>query len=277
MLRARIWSLALPLGVALAGCATTDGGNVGEDEGAATDLPPEKVDAVSQVPWEPVGAGVSYKAFGGGRNALLVYGGYTAQDVYVQRWTNELLRERADRLGVGHVYAVRGPNQSGYANHEIANSRLAAHLAASDAESIYVVAHSSGTYVADELFGMLGDDALRRVTFFNLDGGATDARVLHALSAAYFVFACDGTIGRCSHNASTMRSFGAEYAALGGPIEVHADGTACGRDAGGLWCMHDALITTRPHNPLAYDLRRDYTDFAGDRAVVTSYFDALGR
>ena len=86
-------------------------------------------------------------------------------------------------------------------------------------------------------------------------------------------------IGRCSHNASGMRSLGAQYAELGGAYEVDATGSGCSRTAsGGLWCLHDAVINTRPHNPTMYDLRRDYTTFSGapGRALVTSYLDVLG-
>jgi hypothetical protein len=73
-----------------------------------------------------------------------------------------------------------------------------------------------------------------------------------------------------------MRSRGAQYAALGGALKVNADESRCSRThAGGLWCLHDTLITTWPHNPVSYDLRRDYTDFTDGRQLVTSYLDVL--
>ena len=39
-------------------------------------------------------------------------------------------------------------------------------------------------------------------------------------------------------------------------------------------CLHDLLITTRPHNPNAFDLVRDYTNFVG-RPVQTGWIRAL--
>src|SRR5205085_5637360 len=115
---------------------------------------------------------------------LVVYGGYTAEDEYVRRWGDELVRARGAALDVGHLYAVRGPNQSGYANREIANSKLAAHLGdgrAAGASSIVVLAHSSGVFVAGELIGMLEAgrggvpaDTLSKVRLFSLDGGAAE-------------------------------------------------------------------------------------------------------
>ncbi|MBX3202024.1 MAG: hypothetical protein KF894_28065 [Labilithrix sp.] len=260
-------------------------------ESALTPLPAEKNDAVTRNAWETLGVGVSHKSFATGKNVLLVYGGYTAQDVYVQRWANELYRARGSALDIGELYAVRGPNQSGYANREIQNSRIAAHLGAEgvdgragQASSILVVAHSSGTYVADELFAMLRAgrggvpaDTIGKVSLFNLDGGGVaDATTLRMMAGAWFVYACDGAIGRCSHNASSMKARGAQYASLGGALLVDATGSGCSKtQAGGLWCLHDTLITTRPHNPAMYDLRNDYTNFTGARSVVTSYLDVL--
>lgn len=252
----------------------------------ATPLVDEPDDVITNTPWETLGVGVSHKALAGGSNALLVYGGYTAADAWVQRWANALVREKGGSLGIGHLYAIRGPNQAGYANREIQNSRLAAHLGsgiATAASSLYVVAHSSGTYVADELFGMLKNGAggapaetLGKVHLFNLDGGGVaSASRLSEMARAYFVYAYDGDIRRSSHNASSMKSLGAQYASLGGAVEIDARGSGCSRtSSGGLWCLHDTLINTRPFNPDMYDLKNDYTDFTGGRRVVTTYLDA---
>jgi hypothetical protein len=293
----RIVRLALgtvALGV-LAACGAgpleDDDPELGESESALAPLDPEVDDEVTRTPWQPIGFGVTYKPFGeqpARPNVLLVYGGYTAQDEWVQRWANELLRVKGEALGIGHLYAIKGPNQAGYANREIQNSKLAAHLAlegrAANATSLVTIAHSSGTYVADELLRMLRDgtggipqDTVGKVDLFNLDGGGvSNPTLLRQLSSAYFVLACDRAIGRCSHNASGMRSLGAQYASLGGAFEVNATGSGCSRTAsGGLWCLHDTVINTRPHNPAMYDLKRDYTVFTGGRALVTSYLDPL--
>lgn len=292
-------SFALPLLVMLAACAvSTDGDDdlpealeeLGADEDALTAIVPERDDAVTRNAWRTLGVGVSHKSFANGSNVLLVYGGYTAQDLYVQRWANELYRARGAALGIGELYAVRGPNQSGYANREIQNSKIAAHLGAggtngraAKAATIVVVAHSSGTYVADELIAMLRtgsggvpNDAIQKVALFNLDGGGVaDPTTLRMMSNAYFVHACDPALDRCSRNSSSMKARGAQYASKGGALLVNAAQSGCSRSDGGLWCLHDALITNRPHNPNMYDLRNDYTDFTAGREVVTSYLDVL--
>lgn len=246
---------------------------------------PEKADALAATPWETIGAGVSYKKVpSGGDDIVIVYGGYTAQDVFSQRWADELVRDKLGDAGVGHIYAVKGPNQSGYANREIGNTHLTAHLAqgsrAANASRIIVIAHSSGTYVATELLQQVNNSApstLAKVSLFNLDGGGLDASLVKKMHRTYFVYAYDSKIGRYSHNASGMQSLASEFASEGGGIKVNANGSGCSASAaGGLWCMHDTLINTKPHNPVMYDLLDDYTDFStSGRRVVTSYLDVL--
>ena len=281
------------LGVAACSADTgQDGDEPTEEEIAASlngTVVPEKSDAIAAIPWATVGAGVSYKKVGAGADVLIVYGGYTAQDVFSQRWADELVRDKLGADGVGHLYAVKGPNQSGYANREIGNTKLVTHLSqasrAKNASRIIVIAHSSGTYVATELLQQLGREVtgelpastLGKIDLFNLDGGGLDASLVKKLSHAYFVWACDPKIGRCSHNAGGMQALGSEFASQGGGIKVNASGSGCSSSAaGGLWCMHDTLINTRPHNPAMYDLLDDYTDFSSaGRSVVTSYLDVL--
>lgn len=63
-------------------------------------------------------------------------------------------------------------------------------------------------------------------------------------------------------------------AAAFGTSATRLDGTGSGCHSGAKWCLHDLVITTRPHNPATFDLRRDYTDFAG-HPVQTAWIDAL--
>ena len=257
--------------------ATSDGG-----AGAPSDAPPGPP-PVAPGPWVTIGNGVKYKFTGGGASALLVYGGYSALVDYSQGWADELVRARGTALGIGHLYAIAGPNTPGYDNLEIANSALVAHLAAPGradvAPRIVIAAHSSGTFVSAELLGMMvagragfPSSALAHVTLYNLDGGGgVPGSTLAKLSRAYFVYACDAVTGSCSHNATAMQSLGATHAAYGGALLVHADGSGCQAT----WCLHDTLVIDKPHNPSMYDLARDYTDFTGGRNVVTSYLDTL--
>ena len=184
---------------------------------------------------------------------------------------------------MGHVYAVRGPADAGYANRDIANTKLASHLVAGpgrDAPFVLVGAHSSGTYVAHELFGQVFEGTrdpeqvlAGKVVYANLDGGGSglSARVLSSLKKIVFVWAEDTTLARGrSANAGGMESLGEDHGRSG--LRLVMDRSGC--RSGAKWCLHDLLITTRPHDPSTFDLVRDYTDFAG-RPVQDGWVRAL--
>jgi hypothetical protein len=280
----------LLLGVVAACSQDASDEDQGAAEGALTgggEMAPEVDDAIARVPWQPVGNGVSYKPVDPAQsNVLIIFGGYSGQEKWVQRWCDETIRVKNDLLGVGHLYAVKGPDDASYKKGEIENSKLVAHLAAESrakgAAVVTVIAHSSGTYVADELFanmkkgtGNLPADTVGKVEYFNLDGGGpADPALVKRFAHVHFVWAHDAKIKADSHNASGMKSLGSQYTAQGGGVQVDADGSGCD-GSNGLWCMHDALINTRPHNPRMFDLVHDYTDFAPPRKLVTSYLDSL--
>lgn len=73
--------------------------------------------------WTSVGAGVAYKHGGEGDAVWIGYGGYSVQTDWSCAWSDELHRTRLRALGVGHLYAVKGPNDPGYRNREVANTR----------------------------------------------------------------------------------------------------------------------------------------------------------
>ena len=177
-----------------------------------------------------------------------------------------------------HVYAVQGPKDVNYAGREIGNSKLAAHLVgyADPVSKIYLAAHSSGALVAHELLQQLTVGGLdpagvtaKKIAYYNLDGtgsgfGATQAAHLAKLA---FVYARNGATS--SANAAKMKSLPGTYA---GSTAVEIDASASGCQAGAVWCLHDAVIIDRPHDPTQYDLERDYQLFDGGRRVVLSYF-----
>jgi len=230
--------------------------------------------------WTSVGLGVAYQQVTTGPGVLIAYGGYSAKLSYTAAWASELIDAKLGAVDVGHVYAVKGPQDAGYGAREIGNSKLRAHLRALDSEApIYIVAHSSGSFVAHELLGQLyngGDDAvLARIAYANLDGGGSglNQNIAGSLASLAFVYAQDPTLGSgLSRNSSSAIALGAAYAMHGSAYKVVIPNTGCASGAG--WCLHDVVITHRPHNRFSYDLARDYTDFV-NRPVTTEYLDAL--
>lgn len=268
----------LPILVVLAACGADPVSNFDEPTGGGDG----KADGPGDG-WTGVGLGVEYQRVNTGNAILIAYGGYTARLRYSAAWASELVDGKLGAANVGQVYAVQGPADASYSGREIANTALRAHLATIDDGSspIYVVAHSSGSYVAHELLGQLYRagklDVLARITYACLEGGGggLDPDIVDSLYAITFVYARDPSLPHGdSENAGAEQALGAEYAPHATTYEVVVPDTGCDDGAG--WCMHDVVVTHRPHHSWSYDLADDYTDFAG-RPVTTEYLDALIR
>ena len=262
------------LAVALAACSSDEAPvESPDDELAQLAMLDGKADGTSQ--WTLVGTGVAYEQVNTGKAIVIAYGGYTARLGDSASWATELVNVKLGAEDVGNIFAVRGPADASYSGREIANSKLRHLLATLDGSApIYVVAHSSGSYVAHELFEQLanaGDtDTLARIEYHDLDGGGTGltSAIVASLGLVQFVYAHDAAAGY-SHNASFEQVLAQDYAPKATAFEVTVDGSGC--NTGATWCLHDLLVTHRPHNPASYDLADDYTDFT-NRAVTDEYF-----
>lgn len=257
------------------------GGNAGDARADATPVPPSDASTLDAAeagfdasgPWRSVSYGVTTKDTGGGDDIVIAYGGYTGTAADSQAWVTQMTSVRLAQLGVGHMYAVQGPMDPDYSSREIGNSELAAALATQAVASnhVIVIAHSSGGFVADELFTFADASVLAKIAYFNLDGGSwalTDALV-GSMRGVYFCNAHDAVAGD-SENTASDESLHAMFPASHF-FTVDADGSGC--DVGAGWCLHDTLITNHPQDPTTFDLNLDYTDFTGGRQVVTSYID----
>jgi len=263
---------AVALALALAACSA-------EDEEDYSDL--DDIDAIAGKAdgfsdWQLVGTGVAYLQVNTGHGVLIAYGGYTARLSDSAAWASELVDAKLGAADVGHIFAVRGPADAAYAAREIANTKLRAKLATFDdgAAPIYIVAHSSGSFVAHELLGQVTNAnpaLLGRISYANLDGGGSGltSTIAGALAHLELVYARDPAAG-LSRNASSMTSLASTYAPEATAFEVRVPGTGC--QVGASWCLHDVVITHRPHNSSTFDLAHDYTDFVG-RAATTEYLD----
>jgi hypothetical protein len=274
-MRTHIARLAAVAGI-LSACA------LGSGCGGAADTTDNTVSGDTASSWQGVGYGVAYQKVGEGDAVLIAYGGYSAQLPWSEAWGRELVRAKLGAMGVGHVYGVQGPRDAGYNGDEIGNSKLRAHLTAGIAASapfILVAAHSSGAFVAHELLRQLdaaGDDAtLGKIVYADLDAGDSgfSKTIASKLRRVVFVSGRDASLASgTSENASTAKALGTTYAAYGSWFEVVVNGSGC--HSGAHWCLHDLLVTHRPHRPDFYDLKDDYVDFAG-REVTTEYIDSV--
>jgi hypothetical protein len=232
--------------------------------------------------WTEVGAGVSCRDTGRTRvyGTFVAYGGWGVKEAWARAWVDEVYRTALARRGIRYLCAVRGPAEVDYAGREIGNTALAAHLLSRPRGLVIVAAHSSGSFVAHELFAELeaigprGAALLGRMVYYDLDGGESGLTpdIVSHLRRAYFVYADDSTTGTRSANAATMIALGTQYADKGGVLEVNAARSGC--KPGAKWCLHDALVTERPHNPDTFDLEKDYQGFLPDRPAAVAYLSA---
>jgi hypothetical protein len=152
-------------------------------EHSAPPMPPHVVPT-----WEPIGVGVSHKEYAeanGGR-VLLVYAGCAGSLDDAAQWADNLVAGFFAARGVGHVYAVQGPERGncGYSRRPIHSSLLAAHLGAlAPTGWIAIVAFGSGDLVAQELIASEHGGTARFpppggavVRYYNLEGDTWPAR-----------------------------------------------------------------------------------------------------
>lgn len=288
-----------PLGLLVALCWSASfvacGATSASDESGAGDGVPDPTGAGGGVggkadgfpEWATVGYGATYRDMPNatGEGIAVLYGGYTAQLPWVQSWATELWDVRLAALGIRHLYAVQGPKDSAYSAAEIGNSGLAKHLVArvgAGPSRILVAAHSSGTFPAHELFRHLFVNGLDpdhvtwgRIVYYHLEGGTLglDTGLVSKLAKTYFVSARDETINTLAANYWVSQELGTKYQTAGAAslvVEVPESGCA----PGARWCLHDAVINTRPHDPNAYDLEHDYQIFdPAPRAAQTDWLD----
>lgn len=254
---------------------------------SASSTAPDPVPDPAALPWQTgpqLGNGVAFKDTKNpaGENLFIGYAGYRVSLSSAEAWVEALHEASLAARGIRYLWAVQGPNDLTYANHEIGNSRIVATLlplVGDKTRFVLVAGHSSGSFVAHELIGRLagGTDpsgvTAGRVVYFDLDGGAdglTTASVAR-LRHAYFVAAHDKVTGTESPRVSVMRSLGATYASAGGYWQDDVADSTC--HEGARWCVHDTLITTQPHTPTGASAQLDYSEFAG-RQPCHAWIDA---
>ena len=252
----------------------------------------------SALAWQIIGTGVNYRAENltdvNKNNILITYAGYNVKDTETKAWTDRLMEKsllnQASKYGINHVYAVRGPMEANYASKEIQNSKLIEHIhlqllnKIEKAKLVVIIAHSSGSFVADEFFGQfynkisLNPDspvyaALRqRIVFYNLDGGTRpsrydDAYINTLFSSINFVWASN--LPLTSMNSAVMIAAKSYYSSALNikNVQVTASKANCLNSK----CLHDAVIIESPWDPIAYDTAKDYTLFGVDREVQFDY------
>ena len=211
------------------------------------------------IKWVNFGAGISQKKVTlSSEQITIVMGGYSATLGHVEAWADELQTKHFKSKN-REIYATSGPNQAQYLNKEIQNSKLSQHISDSSLKKVIIMAHSSGSFVAQELLLQLASKenlTTKEIFFFNLDGaGFTKPSQLNIHTIA--VYAEDKLTGTSSSNKSSMLN---EHI-TGSKGKIYKSRVESRCNSGAVWCLHSALVNKVPHNPSTYDLANDYTDF----------------
>ncbi len=241
--------------------------------------------------WEPVLSGIEYaNTSKPGENIFIGYGGWSTKSGAVKNWVEKLYEAELSAMNVSHLFSVKGPDSPCYEEKEIADSLLGFKLieicSGENIKNIIIAAHSSGAFVAHNLFQYLfGKTELDKnkiikdkIIYFNLDGGIgsndcgapIDEVVAAKLQNIYAVYAHDSVSNKYSSNYETMILLGKKFP---NSEEIKLDVSNCG--CVGKWCIHDALIIKKPYNPEKFDLVNDYGGINYERPVQADYFKVL--
>ncbi len=240
-----------------------------------------------------------------GKNVLIMMGGMGAKLEWVQKWTEELYAAKLKEFNIGLVIAVKGPKEEYYDSREIEikhmTKRFVEEYRKYDLGETYLIVHSSGVFPAHEMFDHLwlgGNDpnnkrmkmrklevldpkgiTKNRINYIMLDGelgiprGYTlNGEMVANLKNLFSFYALDSdtkTLSGMAHEAIKVKDKFPNTILY----KYEAKGSGCNPDA--KWCVHETLITTRPHNPARYDLEKDYTLFDSTRKVVTFYMEVV--
>ncbi|MFH0736152.1 MAG: hypothetical protein V1773_17090 [bacterium] len=250
---------------------------------------------VSKFNWVNIGIGVNYtETDNNGMDIFIGFGGWSVKQEWANNWCSNLYFEKLNYLGIKYIYSVKGPDTPCYAEKEIDNLKLAKNLLfllknqqGPNTNRIIVAAHSSGAFVAHQLFQILyGNQKLDslnitspKIIYFNLDGGIgggdcgfeINQVIADKLAKIYAVYAYDDSIKIYSPNYDDMVLLGSMFNPKSESIEINVSGCGCSAK----WCVHDALINRAPFKPASFDLKNDYNNINQTHPVQTDYLDLL--
>lgn len=239
-----------------------------------------------------------------GKNVLITCGGLGAELTWVEAWTKELYTKKLKEFNIGMVCIIRGPYENYYDNRDIAVPELTRiFVDAYDKYKLnytYFIVHSSGVFPAHQMFDLLytgGIDSNRfrgkkepvtnydslgitkdKIIYIMLDGepgiprGYTLTKgMVENLKQIISVYAEDEATGTKSGMYKEAKRIIQLFPHKTKDYSLKSKNSGC--NPGAVWCVHETVITTKPHNPAAYDLRQDYQKFGGDRQVVTEYME----
>ncbi|MBK7866503.1 MAG: hypothetical protein IPJ75_05665 [Ignavibacteriales bacterium] len=241
-----------------------------------------------------------------GKNVLITMGGMGAKLKWVEKWTEELYKSKLMEFNIGLIIVVKGPVEEFYDSREIDIKEMTKRFVAAyqeyDLNETFLIVHSSGVFPAHQMFDYLylgGDDPItkkmnmrkleildpegitkNKINYIMLDGELGIPKgyslvegMVKNLKQIYSFYAVDAQTGTESGMAHEAKKVKTEFDDKTKLYKYIAKNSGC--NPGAKWCVHETLITTRPHNPAKYDLEKDYQIFDSTRKVVTGYMGVV--
>ncbi len=241
-----------------------------------------------------------------GKNVLITMGGMGAKLIWVQKWTEELYKSKLNEFNIGLIIVVKGPVEEYYDSREIdikeMTKRFVAFYKKYGLNETFLIVHSSGVFPAHQMFDYLylgGEDPMikkmnirkleildpegitkNKINYIMLDGELGIPKgyplvegMVKNLKKVYSFYSIDAQTGTESGMAEEAKKVKDTFTAKTILHKHIAENSGC--NPGAKWCVHETLITTRPHNPAGYDLEKDYQIFDSTRKVVTGYMDVV--
>lgn len=241
-----------------------------------------------------------------GKNVLITMGGMGAKLKWVQKWTEELYKSKLNEFDIGLIIIVKGPVEEYYDSREIdikeMTKRFVAFYQEYGMKETFLIVHSSGVFPAHQMFDYLylgGDDPIikkmnmrkleildpegitkNKINYIMLDGEMGIPKgyplvegMVKNLKMVYSIYAVDAQTGTESGMADEAKKVKDNFSEKTILHKYIAENSKC--LPGAKWCVHETLITTRPHNPAKYDLKNDYQIFDSTRKVVTGYMGVV--
>lgn len=211
------------------------------------------------------------------------FAGWTVKQDWANNWVNSLNDFYLSKKGFGKLYSVKGPNDVLFKNKSDINiDSLIIQLKTriNKNSELVISAHSSGSFVANYFLNnfLNSVNEIPNITYFNLDGGIgedetfLDSNSALKISKIYPVSVYDKSTNTYSANHQTMIEL-AELYKNAEHIQINILQSSC--DKNGIWCLHDRLIITNPHNPTTFDLEKDYNNFSEENPPAIEYLQKI--
>lgn len=241
-----------------------------------------------------------------GKNVLITCGGMGAELEWVAAWTKELYTKKLKEFNIGMVCVIKGPKDEYYDSRDIVVPELTRKFVKAyekyKLNYTYFIVHSSGVFPAHQMFDLLYTGSIDSNKFRGKKKPVTNYDSLGITKDKIIYIMLDGEPGRphgytltkgmvdnlkkifsVSAKDETTQTYSGMYKEAVKIKQLFPDKTVdyllkskdSGCNPGAIWCVHETVITTKPHNPAKYDLDQDYQKFGGDTLVVTAYMDTV--